>query len=43
MVALRVPQTPQPQRLGARAWVETADGRMLAMASEACPAKARRR
>ncbi len=43
MVALRTPTTPQPQRLSARAWVEAADGRLLAIASEACAAPARRR
>jgi hypothetical protein len=43
MVALRAPATPQPQRLSARAWVEGSDGRLLAIASEACPAPAARR
>ena len=43
MVALRAPATPQPQRLSARAWVEGADGRLLAISSEACNAPANRR
>jgi hypothetical protein len=43
MVAMRVPATPQPQRLAARAWVETADGRIVTIASEDCPSPARPR
>ncbi|RZT95361.1 hypothetical protein EV670_3116 [Rivibacter subsaxonicus] len=37
MVALRVPQTPQPQRLRGRAWIESREGRIIAVAAENCP------
>ena len=36
--ALRWPETAQPSRLQARAWVESADGRILAMAADRCVA-----
>ncbi len=35
--ALRLPQTPRVDRLEPRAWVEAADGRILALVSPACP------
>lgn len=35
--ALRWPEAAQPTRLQARAWVETADGEMLAVAADHCP------
>lgn len=35
--AMRWPDTAQPTRLQARAWVEAADGRLLAMAADHCP------
>lgn len=34
--ALRWPETAQPERLQARAWLESADGRILAMAADRC-------
>lgn len=37
LAALRWPETAKPERLVARAWLEAADGRMLAVASEPCP------
>jgi len=41
LVALRWPETAQPDRLRARAWVESTDGRLLAVASEGCAVPAR--
>lgn len=35
--ALRWPETAQPARLRAAAWIETADGRIVAIAGERCP------
>jgi hypothetical protein len=35
--ALRWPETVQPERLAARGWIESADGRILALASPTCP------
>lgn len=43
IVALRVPQTPQPQRLAGRAWIETPAGSILALATEHCAWPAQRR
>jgi len=40
--ALRWPETAQPARLRATAWIETADGRIVAMAAERCPWRPRR-
>ena len=37
--ALRWPETAQPSRLQARAWVESADGRILAIAADRCVAR----
>jgi len=37
LAALRWPEGARPERLVARAWVESADGQWLAMASERCP------
>ncbi len=37
LAALRWPESAKPERLVARAWVESADGAWLAMASERCP------
>jgi hypothetical protein len=34
--ALRWPESAKPERLRARAWIEGADGRILAMAGEGC-------
>ena len=34
--ALRWPETAQPERLQARAWLEAADGRIIAMAADGC-------
>lgn len=35
--ALRWPSGAQPERLQARAWIEAADGRLLAVAANRCP------
>ena len=35
--ALRWPETAQPARLQARAWIEGPDGRILAVAADRCP------
>jgi hypothetical protein len=37
--ALRWPETAQPTRLQARGWIEAPDGRLLAIASDRCPAR----
>lgn len=37
--AMRWPETAKPERLRARAWLERADGRIVAMASERCDAR----
>jgi len=37
LAALRWPESAKPERLVARAWVESTDGAWLAMASERCP------
>lgn len=37
LLALRWPETAQPERLRARAWIESADGRLIAIADEGCP------
>lgn len=39
--ALRLPENSRPERLAARAWIETADGRILRMAADGCRAPAR--
>ena len=36
--AMRWPETAKPERLHARAWIERADGRLVAMAGERCAA-----
>ena len=36
--AMRWPDSAKPERLQARAWVESADGRFLAVAAGGCPA-----
>ena len=38
LAALRAPDGARPERLRARAWIEDADGRILAVASDACMA-----
>ena len=38
LAALRAPDGALPERLRARAWIEGADGRILAVASDACTA-----
>jgi hypothetical protein len=35
--ALRWPETAQPTRLQARGWIESADGALLAIATDSCP------
>jgi hypothetical protein len=35
--AQQQPDTAQPERLQARAWLEAADGRVIAMAANRCP------
>ena len=37
--AMRWPETAKPERLTARAWLERADGRIVAMAGERCDAR----
>jgi hypothetical protein len=37
--AMRWPETAKPERLRARAWLESADGRIVAMAGERCDAR----
>jgi hypothetical protein len=37
--AMRWPETAKPERLRARAWLERADGRIVAMAGERCAAR----
>ena len=37
--ALRWPAGAEPTRLQARAWIETPDGRLLAVAADACPVR----
>lgn len=37
LLALRWPETAKAARLRARAWIESADGRMIAVAGEGCP------
>jgi hypothetical protein len=37
--AMRWPETAKPERLRARAWLERADGRIVAMAGERCGAR----
>lgn len=39
--ALRWPETAKPSRLQARAWVESADGRILAVAADRCTGQRR--
>jgi hypothetical protein len=34
--AMRWPETAKPERMLARAWIERADGRLVAMAGERC-------
>ncbi len=41
LAALRAPDSAQPERLRARAWIEAADGRILAVASDGCVARLR--
>ena len=41
LAALRAPDSAQPERLRARAWIEGADGRILAVASDGCRAASR--
>jgi hypothetical protein len=40
LAALRAPESALPERLRARAWIEGADGRILAVASDGCRATA---
>jgi len=37
--AMRWPETAKPERLRARAWLERADGRIVAMVGERCSAR----